>query len=242
MYTVVLMAALSTTPSTQAWHRARGCNGCSCGGYASCYSGANGGGWGCYGCYGYGHPWSAASWTSGSYGNGVFGPGAYGHGVYGTHPAGYGCAGCHGAYSGGSCYGHPSQHAVTTPAPPSMPLAPEGRPETKPGKTYEEAPLPKPPIPKSGEQARVKVIIDLPADARLFVDGQPMKGTSSRRMFQTPELIPGQTYYYELRAEIERDGQIITANQRIILQPGRDVAASFADLGQRRDATARTAE
>jgi uncharacterized protein (TIGR03000 family) len=123
-----------------------------------------------------------------------------------------------------------------------MPLAPEGRPETKPGKTYEEAPLPKPPIPKSGEQARVKVIIDLPADAKLFVDGQRMNGTSSRRMFQTPELIPGQTYYYELRAEIERDGQTITANQRIILQPGRDVAASFAELGQRRDATARTGE
>lgn len=239
MYTVVLMAALTTTPSTQAWHRgcARGCNGCH-GCYAAANTGWYGYGSGCYGCYGcYANPWNAASYSSGSYGP------AYGaYGGYGAfHPGVVQCHGCYGAYGGWSGYGYPTQHAVVETAPPSsMPTVPERRPETKPGKVLEEAPLPKVPTPKKNEeQARAKVIVDLPADAKLFVDGQRMNGTSSRRVFQTPELIPGQMYYYELRAEVVRDGQIITANQRLILRPGQSASASFADLGQRRDASAR---
>ena len=233
MYTVVLMAALSTTPSTQAWHRgcARGCHGCN--GYVAAntgwYGGYAGGGWGCYGCYGcYGNPWNWA--------------GGYGYGGHGAFHSGVQCHGCYGAYGGYSCYGYPTGHAVVESAPPSgrPERMPEARPESKPGKVFEEAPLPKEPsLKKNEEQARAKVIVDLPADAKLFVDGQWMNGTSSRRVFQTPTLIPGQTYYYELRAEVVRDGQIIAANQRVILRPGQNATASFADLGQPRDATAR---
>lgn len=224
MYTVVLMAALTTSPSTPAWHRgcARACHGCH-----GCYAAANTAwyGGGCYGCYGcYGNPWHAASTTSGSYGT--------------FHPGVFQCHGCYGCYGGWSCYGYPNQHAVIEPAPPSG--VPERKTESKPGKVLEEAPLPKEPgLKKNEEQARAKVIVDVPADAKLYVDGQRMNGSTSRRVFQTPALIPGRMYYYELRAEVVRDGQVITANQRLILRPGQSATASFADLGQRRDATAR---
>jgi uncharacterized protein (TIGR03000 family) len=100
--------------------------------------------------------------------------------------------------------------------------------------------LPPPPIDrkKNEEQARARVIVDLPADAKLFVDGQYMHTTSARRMIQTPELIAGNVYYYELKAEIVRDGQTISAQQRVILRAGEIATASFADLGRPRDATA----
>ncbi len=236
MYSVVLMAALTTAPSAQSWHRG-GCHGChSCHGcYATrgyvaaactCSYGCYGSG--CYGCYGcYGSPWYGASYTSGSYGCAV-----------GVVPV-YQCHGCYGCYGGWSCYGYPTHHAVTESAPPST-TVPEKKPATKPGK-IEETP---PPLErkKTEEQARARVIVDVPADAKLFVDGQLINTTSARRIFQTPELIAGQTYYYELTAEVIRDGQTISASQRVILRPGQAATASFADLGRRSDATAQAGQ
>jgi uncharacterized protein (TIGR03000 family) len=92
------------------------------------------------------------------------------------------------------------------------------------------------PIPapekKSSLDTRARLIVDLPADAKLFVDDQPMKTASSRRVFRTPILEPGQAYYYILRAEIVRDGTTRTATKRVILRPGEEIEASFADLGK----------
>jgi uncharacterized protein (TIGR03000 family) len=231
MYSIVLMAALTTAPTTQSWHRGgcHGCQGCygtrgyvaaSCS--CSCYCS---GSYGCYGCYG--SPWYGASYTSGSYGYGV-----------GVVPV-LQCHGCYGCYGGWSCYGYPTQQAHVEPAPPST--TPDKGPAPKPGKTFEEAPLPK---EKKGneEQARARVIVDLPADAKLYVDGQLMNAASARRIFQTPNLAPGQLYYYDLKAEVIRAGQTITSNQKVILRPGRAATVSFADLGQRRDATAQAGE
>lgn len=149
-------------------------------------------------------------------------------------PTPFQCHGCYGCYSGWACYGYPQPRhtAPIEPAPPST------TPEKKP------APLPPPPLDKkkTEEQARARVIVDLPADARLFVDGQFMNTTSARRIFQTPELIAGQAYYYELKAEVIRDGQTITAQQRVILRPGEMTTASFAELGRTRDATAQAGQ
>lgn len=228
MYSIVLMAALTTAPTTQAWHRGgcHGCHGCyGTRGYVgtACYYS-----YGCYGCHGsgcygcYGAPWYGGGYTSGSYG----------------YPVSV-CHGCYGCYGGWSCYGYPTQQAPVESAPPST--TPDKGPAPKAGKTFEEAPLPK---VKTGseEQARARVIVDLPADAKLYVDGQLMNTSSTRRMFQTPNLAPGQLYYYELKAEVIRDGQTITANQRVIIRPGQAASASFADLGVRRDATAQAGQ
>jgi uncharacterized protein (TIGR03000 family) len=113
-----------------------------------------------------------------------------------------------------------------------------GQPKGK----VEETPPPRELEKKGGnEQARARVIIDLPAGAKLFVDDQEMKLGNGRRVFQTPALVPGQTYFYDLRAELVRNGQTVRATQRIILRPGQEAVASFADLGQTRDATANAA-
>jgi uncharacterized protein (TIGR03000 family) len=79
---------------------------------------------------------------------------------------------------------------------------------------------------------RAQIVVDVPADAKLFVDDQPMKTTSSRRVFRTPILDPGQTYYYILRAEIVRDGKTQTATKRVIIRSGEEIETFFAELGK----------
>ena len=216
MYSVVLLAALTTAPSSQAWLRSRchGCHGC----YATCgcvapactcsYSYSCSGCYGCHGCHG----------------------GCYGvYSGFNGYPSQ--CHGCYGCYAGWSCYGYPVRFAPAESAPPSIIRPLDNK---TPGK-IEQAPPPK--DKKKTEEARARVIVDVPADAKLFVDRQLMSMTSARRIFQTPELNEGQTYFYDLTAEVIRDGQTVTASQRVILRPGQAATASFADLGQRRDAT-----
>src|SRR4029077_6360163 len=58
----------------------------------------------------------------------------------------------------------------------------------------------------SDPQASAKLLIHSPADAKLYVDGQLTTSTNENRAFTTPALQSGLTYYYDLKAEISRDG------------------------------------
>jgi uncharacterized protein (TIGR03000 family) len=212
---MVLMAALTTGAATPDCHRGFG-GGCYCG----CYGGGGGHGWGgghgcyggCYGCYG-GYSWSSCYGCYGGYAC---------NGGYGCYSA-WGCAGCYGGGYGG-VYG--GGYLV-----PSMPGTPGGTEDKK-------GTLP-PPKPGSGtEEVRASLVVELPADAKLFVDGQAMKTTSPTRRFVTPPLQRGQAYFYDLRAEVVRDGQTLTQSRRVIVRPGEDARATFTDLQSPPNATA----
>jgi uncharacterized protein (TIGR03000 family) len=75
-----------------------------------------------------------------------------------------------------------------------------------------------------------KIIVKLPADARLYVDGTLCPLTSELRSFTTPELDAGQKYYYTLKAEVVRGGETRTSRKRVIVEAGKDVTVEFADL------------
>jgi uncharacterized protein (TIGR03000 family) len=226
MYSVVLMAALATSSSAPDFgHRCNGCYGggygghgchgyttwCSCSGGWGCY------GWGCYGATGHGCYSGWSGWGHGCYG--ATGWGCYGS--WGGSPYVV-CGGGPGAYGGYSCYGVPVPGAVG-PAVGAPPVTPGGAPP-------EVTPIPK---TKGGEQARAKVRIEVPADATLYVDGTLMKTGSAVRMFQTPALNPNMTYYYEVKAEINRGGQTFSDTQQLIVRPGETATASFAGLEQK---------
>ena len=142
------------------------------------------------------------------------------YGCYGCYTSyayagGYGCGGgCHGCYGGSSYaprapdYGPPPP--AGEPIPPPAPGAP-GKPERK-----------------SGTEARL--IIELPADAALYVDDQRMKSSSSHREFTTPALDRRATYYYILRAELVVDGQRHSETKQVILRAGERIKASFPEL------------
>jgi uncharacterized protein (TIGR03000 family) len=77
---------------------------------------------------------------------------------------------------------------------------------------------------------RARLIVTLPADAKLYVDGKPMRTLSERRVFHSPQLAPGQLYYYNLRAEVVRDGRTITREQRVVVRGGSVTQTSFTDV------------
>jgi uncharacterized protein (TIGR03000 family) len=74
------------------------------------------------------------------------------------------------------------------------------------------------------------LLVELPPDAKLYIDDQPMKTTSSKRSFNTPLLQQGQQYYYILRAEVVRDGRTYTETRRVLLRAGQEIRASFPEL------------
>jgi uncharacterized protein (TIGR03000 family) len=92
------------------------------------------------------------------------------------------------------------------------------------------------PKPKEGSKpmtmvpTRAKLVVELPADAKLYVDDRAMKTMAAVRTFNTPMLEPGQVYYYELRAEVARDGKSIAQTKRVLLRAGEVVRARFDGL------------
>ena len=202
MYSVVLMAALTAGTNTPSW-------GLGCGGCHGCHGGLFSG---CHGCHG--GLFSGGHGCHGGYGcygsachGGYGGYGCYGDGC--SAYAGHGNAGCYGGGCSG-CHGMPTHMA-----PP-------------PGAT---APEPVPPPKKSASLDQARLIVQVPPDAKLYVDDRLMQTTSERRVFNSPPLEEGQTYYYILRAEVVRDGRPQSDTKRILIHAGEVIQASFLDLG-----------
>jgi uncharacterized protein (TIGR03000 family) len=74
-----------------------------------------------------------------------------------------------------------------------------------------------------------RVVVKLPADARLFVENDPCPLTSAERSFDTPELQPGVTYSYTIRAEVTRDGQVVKESKRVTVRAGQETVVEFGE-------------
>jgi len=101
--------------------------------------------------------------------------------------------------------------------------------------TQQGEPLGNPKPNKTGDgtmnaPTRAKLVVELPADAKLFIDDMPMKTTSGKRTFSTPALEPGQAYYYIVRIEMERDGKPVSQERRVIVRSGQIARAEFKDV------------
>jgi uncharacterized protein (TIGR03000 family) len=71
------------------------------------------------------------------------------------------------------------------------------------------------------------VIVSLPADAKLFIDGEETTSTSAVRTFVTPTLDAGEDYFYNLKAEINRDGKTFIVTQRVTVRAGEETKADL---------------
>jgi len=81
-----------------------------------------------------------------------------------------------------------------------------------------------------GVSARAaRVTVRLPADARLFIDGELCPLTSATRSFNTPALQPGREYTYNLRMEVTRNGVRRAQSQRVTFSAGRQVTVDFRE-------------
>ena len=220
MYSVVLMAAMAASGQTPDW----GCRQC----FGSCYGGCYGNyGIDCCGCYG-----NSYTCSGGCYGT-CWGSG-YGScwgGCYGSsYPWDYsscgchGCNGCFGAEGVSPYFAEPPAYGPPVVAP-TEPAAP-----TEPPVKGEPIPAPKKTSPESLAPSNARLIVEVPADAKLYIDDHAMKTSSERRTYQTPELEPGLTYFYEVRVELERDGKTLSASKRVLLKAGQDIHADFTDM------------
>jgi uncharacterized protein (TIGR03000 family) len=91
------------------------------------------------------------------------------------------------------------------------------------------APPPKPDKPVAlPNQARL--IVELPANARLYIDDQLMQTPSGRRTFNSPVIEPGQAYYYMARAEVVIDGKTYTETKRAVVRAGQVTQVTFQEL------------
>jgi uncharacterized protein (TIGR03000 family) len=77
---------------------------------------------------------------------------------------------------------------------------------------------------------RAKLVVELPEDAKLFIDDMPMKTKSGVRAFNTPALEPGQAYYYIVRIEYVLDGKPMSETRRVIVRAGLTARADFKDV------------
>ena len=77
------------------------------------------------------------------------------------------------------------------------------------------------------------VAITLPADAKLLFNGHAAVGTGETRTFRTPPLTAGQSYTYELTAEVMRDGKVQTATEKVVVRGGEKTSVTLNIEGVR---------
>jgi len=143
--------------------------------------------------------------------------------------AGYGCGWGWGGYcpdySSSGCHGCAGSYGVGSPyfAAPVGPIAPPPAP-------IETVPPPKKPGQESLAPTKARLIVEVPADGKVYVDDQQMKTPAERRVYQTPDLEPGQTYVYDVRVEVQREGKAVSETKRVLLKAGQEVLADFKDM------------
>lgn len=67
-----------------------------------------------------------------------------------------------------------------------------------------------------------KLYVTLPADAKLTINGTPTVSTSESRVFESPGLTPGKTFYYVLKATVVRSGKIETVTKEVAVRAGEE--------------------
>jgi uncharacterized protein (TIGR03000 family) len=229
MYSVVLMMALTSGGDVPAL--GHGCCGCYGGGYGGCmgcYGGCYGGGYGgCMGCYGGcygGHKHGCRGGHHGCWGGG--------HGCHGGHRKhgccgcygggyGYGCCGCYGGGYGHGCMGCYGGGGVAAPVVPGMavpsgnPVAPATTPAPSKKSTSLEAAAP------------ATLIVTVPAEARLTIDGEATTSTATQRVFTTPALNYGRDYTYTVQVEFQKDGKTLALSKEVVVKAGEQTRVTF---------------
>jgi uncharacterized protein (TIGR03000 family) len=100
---------------------------------------------------------------------------------------------------------------MTTPTAPTPPAPSAGTP---PGTTYQ--------LQDAGY-----LLVSVPEDAKVFVNGRATTSTGSERQYVSRGLENGQRYSYEVRAEVIRDGKPVTETQTAQLTAGSQASLTF---------------
>ena len=140
----------------------------------------------------------------------------------------YGCYGCWGGYWGGwyGRYGYWGGYSGWVPYGYAYAPAYAGPVILTTSVTRIDAPTLESGLPDS-----VQLVVDLPADALLFVNDKATNSTTARRVFSSPPLEPGSTYSYLLRAELQREGKTYQQTKKVLVRAGQETTTSFTESG-----------
>jgi uncharacterized protein (TIGR03000 family) len=85
--------------------------------------------------------------------------------------------------------------------------------------------------PVRGDEAvpadKAVLVVRLPADAKLVVEGQTTKQTGAERTFESPTLDPQKKYVYTLKATWEEGGKKHEVTRKVSVKPGQRVTVDF---------------
>jgi uncharacterized protein (TIGR03000 family) len=202
--------ALIGLPSTS--HAQRGGHGGGGGNHNSSYYGGGGYHGGYYG--------------GGYYGGGFYGRGYYGGGFYGGYGLGLGLGLSVGypGYGYNYSYGSPYYGSSYYYAPYSYSDVQSVPPTTS---YYQPDVATTAPAPHENPNV-VNLEVRVPENAALWVEGQATDPTGTTRHFYSPQLQPGQTYTYHVRARwTDANGKVVDRTKAVDVQAGARIGVDF---------------
>jgi uncharacterized protein (TIGR03000 family) len=78
-----------------------------------------------------------------------------------------------------------------------------------------------------GEPRPAMVVVQVPAGAELWFDGNQTKQAGGERVFFSPPLQPGHAFHYVVRARWPQDGKPVEQFQMITVQAGQQARVQF---------------
>jgi uncharacterized protein (TIGR03000 family) len=99
-------------------------------------------------------------------------------------------------------------------------------PGGEPGREYDPVPgkkegeLVEPPAPKKSALPTTKLVLNVPAEAKVTLAGVDTKSSGASREFVTSLLAGSPWTNYSVRVELERDGQTLVDERTVTLYPG----------------------
>lgn len=73
----------------------------------------------------------------------------------------------------------------------------------------------------------LKLTVNVPADAKVIVNGQQTTSTGEVRQYTSTGLQPGAVYRYQVRAEFTRDGKPVSEEQTVDFTAGQSRSIAF---------------
>lgn len=80
----------------------------------------------------------------------------------------------------------------------------------------------------TNDAVTAKIVVTLPADAKLYFNNVATHSLSNRREFQSPELVPGLRYEYTVKAELKVDGKTEIKTAKVEVKAGQVSNLNFA--------------
>lgn len=211
MYSMVLMAALTTGTDVPDMGRRGGCHGCGGGCYGGCYGGM---GMGYGGCGGMGMGMGMGYGGCMGMGMGYGGCGGMGMGYGGT---GMSWGGGYGGYALNNASPFLGGYANS----PIIATGNWGTPIVSTFGTNLNPAIAQSNYFNPASANEATLVVNAPAEASLTIDGEQTQQRSATRTFTTPSLEPGKTYTYTLRAELNRDGRTIRDSKKVEVRAGQ---------------------